>query len=103
MKIHKENPSKIRIFGERDFWVNGIIGAISLSSIVPFYLDVLININTLPKNITEDNIIQTVFEIICSNIDFNNFSINVDGLNSVLQINNNAENDDLNMDGWSIN
>ena len=38
----KQNPSKIRIFGERDFWVNGIIGAISLSSIVPFYLDVLI-------------------------------------------------------------
>lgn len=36
-------------------------------------------------------------------IGIDNFSINVDGLNSVLQINNNAENDDLNMDGWSIN
>ena len=38
-------------------------------------------INTLPKNITEDNIIQTVFEIICSNIDFINFS---NQLNSLL-------------------
>ena len=58
MRIYKENPSKIRIFGERDFWVNGIIGAISLSSIVPFYLDVLININTLPKN---ENLTKTFF------------------------------------------
>lgn len=52
MKTVNENAPTIRIFGEKEFWVNGLIKEANLSSLIPFYLDVLTNINLLPKNET---------------------------------------------------
>ncbi len=44
-----DSPS-IKIYGEKEFWLNGLIKESNLSSLIPFYLDVLTNINNLNKN-----------------------------------------------------
>lgn len=76
------NPPQIKIYGKKDFWVNGLIKEANLSSLIPFYLDVLTNLNTFVK--------YEVIEKIFSNMIFNfyidkNNNIHIDSISTLIQ------------------
>lgn len=76
------NPPQIKIYGEKDFWVNGLIKESNLSSLIPFYLDILTNLNTFIK--------YEVIEKIFSNMIFNfyidkNNNIHINSISTLKQ------------------